>query len=107
MAAAIEVAGDIVAAGSAISGLILVYIGSQSASFATFQPTERRTVGDAYRRRAWFAFVGLVLFLLAVALALFGKLLAVPCLVYGALTLLMVALCWVVATAILTVQEIR
>jgi hypothetical protein len=107
MAQAAEVAGDIVTAGSAISGLILVYIGSLTASFATYQPTEKKAVVASYSQRAWFAFIGLVLFMIAIVLALIGKWLDVPCMIIGALVLLIVALIWVLVTAILTVLEIK
>ena len=107
MEKAVEIAGDIVAAGAAVSGLILVYIGGLSASFATFQPQEKKSVRDSFLRRAWFAFVGLVLFLLAVTLALFGKWLSIPCMVVASLILLIVAFVWVLATAVLTVLEIK
>jgi hypothetical protein len=107
MAQATEVAGDIVTAGSAISGLILVYIGSLTASFASYEPTEKRSVIGSYALRAWFAFVGLVLFMIAIVLALLGKWLDVPCLIIGAMMILFIALLWVIATAILTVMEIK
>ena len=102
-----ETAGDIVAASSAIAGLILVYIGAISSSFASFQAQERRTVVGSHQRRAWFAFVGLVLLLLSVSLALCGKWLDVQCLTLAALVLLFVGLLWVIATAVLSVMEIR
>jgi hypothetical protein len=107
MAKAVEVAGDIVAASSAIAGLILVYVGSLTASFGTYQPQERRTVLPSYRRRAWFAFIGLTLFLLSVALALGGKWLDLECMVVGSFWLLLTGLVWVGATAILSVLEIK
>jgi hypothetical protein len=106
MASAGEISGDITAAASALAGLLLVYIGSLSASFATYQPTERRAVVSSYKRRAWFAFIGLAIFLVTVVLSLFGKLLVVPCLVLAALALLIIATIWTLVTAIFTVQEI-
>ena len=107
MANVAEVAGDIVASGSALSGLILVYIGSLSTSFGAYQTQERRTVLGSYQRRAWFAFVGLVLFLLSALLGLVGKWLDLGCAVVGALTFLLVGFGWLLIVAVLTVREIR
>lgn len=104
---AAEIGGDIAAAGSAVAGLILVYIGALSASFGTYQPQEKRAVRPSFQRRAWFAFAGLVILILSVALALIGKWLAINCLVLGALTLLGIGLAWVIVTAALTVMEIK
>jgi hypothetical protein len=107
MGQAIGVAGDIAATGGALAGLILVYLGSITASFATFQPAERRTVLASHQRRVWFAFVGFVLFLIAVALALFGKWLAIPCMVVSALMVLSIGMIGLIVAAVLTVMEIK
>lgn len=107
MARGAEVAGDIVAAGSAVAGLVLVYIGSLSAGFSAFQPQERRAVTPSYQRRAWFAFVGFALILVAVTLALIGKWLDIDCMAVSALWLLVVGLAWVLVTGVLTVMEIK
>ena len=107
MAKAVEVAGDIAAAGSAVSGLILVYVGALSASYGAFQPQERKAVLGSYQKRAWFAFIGLILFLFSVTLSLFGKWLELDCAIVAAMGLLLLGFCWVVATAVLTVLELR
>ncbi len=107
MAAAIEVAGDVAAAGSALAGLILVYMGAVAASFDSFEPQERKTVGPRHRGRAWFAFVGLILCLGSVGLALFAKWLAIECMAASALFILAIALAWVVGTALMTVRDMK
>lgn len=107
MLRAIEVAGDIAAAGSALAGLILVYLGSITSSFASFQPAERRAVLASHQRRVWFAFAGFVLFLIAVALALFAKWLNMPCMAVAALMILLVGMIGLVIAAVLTVMEIK
>jgi len=104
---AIEVAGDIAAAGGALSGLMLVYMGALSSGFSTFEPMEKPAVRPSYQRRTWFAFAGLVLFLAAVTLALFGKLFDLPCVILGALALLLLGMGWLVATAVFTAMEIN
>jgi hypothetical protein len=53
--------GDVIAAGAALSGLILVYLGSVAAGYAGFDAAAQRTVRTSFQRRAWFAVVGVVL----------------------------------------------
>lgn len=103
----LPIAGDVAAASGALAGLVLVYLASVTASFSGFQPAEKRSVLASHQKRVWFAFVGFALFLLCVCLALFGKWLAIPCMVIAALSLLVVAMAWLLATAILTVLEIK
>lgn len=106
MAAASEISGDIAAAGSAIAGLLLVYVGSLSASFGGFQPQEKRSVKAAYQRRAWFALIGLLLCLGAVGGSILGKWLCLSWLTIVSLALLLAGLGWVAVTGVLTVWEI-
>ena len=61
----------------------------------------------SFQKRGWFAFVGLLLFLVSVALAIVRKWLAIHCMVIASLVLLLIGLCWVLATAVLTVLEIK
>jgi hypothetical protein len=107
MPSAIEVAGDVAAAGGALAGLILVYLGAVSASFDRFDKVQQQFVVGAHRRRAWFGFAGLAFCLVSVALALLGKWLAAPCLATAALMILTLALVWVLIAAALTVLGIR
>jgi hypothetical protein len=104
---AIEVSGDVAAAGSALAGLILVYLGAVVASFATFAPAEKRAVAGHHQGRAWFALVGLVLCLASVGLSLFAKWLDIPCMAVTGLSVLVLGLVWVIATAVLAVREIK
>jgi hypothetical protein len=103
---ALEVAGDVAAAGAALAGLILVYLGAVVASYASFDATAQKTVRARHQGRAWFAFAGLTLCLLSVSLALFAKWLAIGCMAVAALIILALALAWVLATAVLTIREI-
>ena len=102
-----EIAGDVASSSGTLAGLILVYIGALATGFGGFEPQERRTVAGSYQKRAWFAYVGFVLFLMSVALALTGKWLAVDGLPVAALALLIFGLAWVLVTATLTVLEIK
>ena len=107
MGRAIEVAGDVAAAGSALAGLILVYLGTVLASYASFDARAQPVVRARHRTRAWFAFGGLAICLLSVGLALFAKWLDVNCMAISALLILALGLAWVLATAVLTILEIR
>jgi sterol desaturase/sphingolipid hydroxylase (fatty acid hydroxylase superfamily) len=107
MASATEIGGDVVAAGAALAGLMLVYMGALSTSYSTFQPQERRTVRASHLKRTWFAFVGLAVFVAAVTLALLGKLLGLPCMILGALGLLFIGCAGLLTTAVLTALEIK
>lgn len=102
-----EIAGDVASSSGTLAGLILVYIGALATGFGAFEATERRSVAGSYQRRAWFAYVGFVLFLISVALAVLGKWLAVDGMAVGALALLIVGLAWVLVTATLTVMDIK
>lgn len=64
-------ASDIVGAGTALAGLVLVFLGSVSNGYEAYAPQERRSVVKKYRRRALAAFAA---FALALGAALFGLL---------------------------------
>lgn len=68
MAGTIEIAGDVASAASAVAGLTLVFIGAISSSFDSYQKTEQAAIRPRYQRRAWFAFAGFTLTLLATSL---------------------------------------
>jgi hypothetical protein len=67
------IAGDIASAGTALAGLLLVFMGSIATSFDTYEKTEKRTVLSRYRYRIWFAFLGLLLSLIAAVISLIAK----------------------------------
>ncbi len=107
MAGAIEIAGDVASAAAAVAGLTLVFIGAISSSFDSYQKTEQATIRSRYQRRAWFAFVGFALTLLATSLALISKLFTFPCATIAALVILFVALIFVLFAGLFAVREIR
>jgi hypothetical protein len=107
MAGTIEVAGDIASAASAVAGLTLVFIGAISSSFDSYQKAEQSTIRFRYQRRAWFAFVGFALALLATSLALISKLLNWECATIAALVILFAALIFVLFAGFFAVREIR
>lgn len=102
----ISIAGESVTAATALAGLILVYLGSLTASFSTYQPQERKSVLASFQKRAWIAFVGLVLALLSAALGVIGKWLPNECVADVGTAFLLVAFAWGVGIALVTAREI-
>ena len=68
-----DVSGDIAAAATALAGLILVYLGALAASYSAYDAEFQSAVRPSYRRHAWLAFWGLVVGLVAAAMALIAE----------------------------------
>ena len=68
-----SVAGDIADAGTALSGLILVYLGAVAVRYETLDPRDQSSARDVYRRHARRAFRGIVIALVAAIAALIAK----------------------------------
>ena len=107
MTSAAEIGGDVVAAGSAIAGLMLVYIGALSSSYGTFDAREKPAVRASFQRRAWFAFVGLLLNALSIPFGLAAKGLDNSCALFASLGMLVLGVVWLVVVATLSVLEIK
>ena len=101
------IAGDVLAGSTALAGLLLVYLGGLAAGYAGYETTQQPAVRPSFRRRAWFGFVGLAVSILAAGLALAAKWAALDCMAAASAFLLLVAFGWGIATALLTVLEIR
>ena len=69
----IAVADDVVTAGTALSGLILIYVGSLVTKFESYAAEEQGAIKARLQSRAWIAFAGMGFSLLAAALAVIGK----------------------------------
>ena len=69
----VSVASDIVAAGTALAGLILVYLGAVAVRYETLDPKDQSASRDVYRRHARRAFRGVVIALVAAIAALTAK----------------------------------
>jgi hypothetical protein len=106
-AGVLSLTGDIIAAGAALAGLILVYLGSVATGYAGFDATQQESVRAPFQRRAWFAVVGVVLAIAASGAAVFGKWLLNICLAGTSVILLSLALIWVVVSAVLIAFEVR
>jgi hypothetical protein len=99
--------GDIIAAGAALAGLILVYLGAVANEYASFPKTDQSAVRSVFARRAWFAALGIAFSISASGIAVLGKWQAQSCLVGAAAILLALALVWSVVIAILLAAEIK
>jgi hypothetical protein len=104
---ALSLAGDVIAGGVTLAGLILVYLGSVTAGFATFDRTSQGTVRAAYQRKAWLAVVGILFGLSASGLAVIAKWQSASCAATFSIWLLIIALGWAALTAILSALEVR
>jgi hypothetical protein len=103
----IAVAGEVVTAGTALAGLILIYIGSLVNAFGSYQAQEQKTVRTRFLRRAWVAFVGMVLALVAAAMAVLAKWLQNGCLGDVSVWFLLAAFAWAILSVVLIIREIR
>ena len=80
--------GQIFAGGTALAGLVLVFLGSVLASYDSFEPTARRAIKSKYQWRAWLAFAGFAFSLIAAACGLIGLIIGPStCLVLGIIAL--------------------
>jgi hypothetical protein len=73
MANPTEIAGDVIGAGTALAGLLLVFLGSAATSFDSYDAVQQDAVRGRYQLRGWLAFSGFVISLISAGLALFGK----------------------------------
>ena len=103
----ITVAGEVASAATALAGLILVYLGSISASFGSYDFTQKGAVRASHRRRAWLALVGFIVSLLAAVLAILSKWLPCETLADVAVIALFLAFFGAAISALLTVLELN
>lgn len=103
----LSVSGEIVTAGTALAGLILIYIGALVTSYGSFAATEQKSVKGKFQQRAWLAFVGLFLAMLAASLAILGKWTQSPCATNAAAIIILVAFAWGLFVTVAAVREIR
>jgi hypothetical protein len=105
--AGLDVVGDVVGAATALAGLILVYLGSIAASFGSFTVEQRDAVLRPHQWRAWAAFSGFVVALLAAVCAIIAHWTKCEGLANFAVIALFLAFVGGIASAFLTVMEIR
>lgn len=103
----ISVAGEVASAATALAGLILVYLGSISASYGSYDHTQKGAVRVSHQRRAWLAFVGFIISLLAAIFAVLSKWLPCETLADVAVITLFLAFISAAISALVTVMEIN
>jgi hypothetical protein len=101
-----NLAGDVIAAGTALAGLILVYLGSVVAGYERFDKPQQPSVRPIYQRRAWFAVAGIVFSIGASGTAVLGEWLANSDMANASIVILALALIWAVITAFLIASEV-
>ena len=69
----VSVAGDVAEAGTALSGLILVYLGAIAVRYEAIDTKSKADKRDYYQRHAWLASIGIVFALVAAFFALIAK----------------------------------
>ena len=69
----VSIASDIAGAGTALAGLILVYLGAAAVRYETLDPKHQASARDDYRQHARRAFRGLVIALVAAVAAMTAK----------------------------------
>lgn len=99
-------ASDVIGAGTALAGLVLVFLGSVSNGFEAYAPQERRSIVKKYRRRASTAFAAFTLALGAALLGLLSKWLQLASLTGAGLVLLILSFVAVVWIGLGEVREI-
>lgn len=105
--AALDIAGTIVGASTATAGLILVFIGTTTAAYESYQAQERRTVKARYRKRAYTAFVALIVSISAVVFGLLADWLDAPGLAVVSFGFLVLSLLGVLWASYVSISEIK
>ena len=104
---ALAATGEIVTAGTALAGLMLIYIGIQVTNYGGYTATERKTVRPKFQLRASLAAIGVVLALIAAASGLVAKALESQSGAIWAVSISVIAFIWTIIVAIANVREIK
>lgn len=104
---ALAVTGDVISAGTALAGLMLVYVGYQVSEFGSYSATERKTVKPKFQLRVALALIGIVLALLAALVALLTKASGSENGASIAVTLAVLSFGWTVVVAGANFREIK
>ena len=103
----LDAAGDVAAAATALSGLLLVFIGAVTSAYQSYETTARKAVRGRFLTRGALSFAGFVFSLVSAVAALSAKVVGSPCLVIVSLAFLGLAFGVVLVAGALTVWEIR
>ena len=103
----VAASGEVVTVGTALAGLILIYIGGLVTALSEYQEYEHKAVRVRFIRRAWIAFVGFALALVAGALGVMGKWLTNPTLGNASVWVLLAGFVYAVIATIQAIREIK
>lgn len=104
---ALEATGDIIAAGTALSGLMLVYVGAQLANFDSYTASEKSSVKKKFQVRIGLSGIGSIIGLLAALFALFAKINASENLAMTSVSLAVIAFLWAIFVMAANMWEVR
>ena len=104
--AQMAIAGVIVGAGTALAGLILVFLGGIFTSYESYDADQQTAVRSKYILRASLALAGFITALLAAGFGLAAHWLCPCSLVYGGAILLSVAFVLILVVAIMAVRDL-
>ena len=98
--------GQLFAGGTALAGLILVFLGGILTSYDAYDTPDKKSVKGKYRRRAWIAFLGFLASLISAGAGLAGLFLGAGGWLPTGLIALGLSAILLVAIALLSVLEI-
>lgn len=76
-----HIADQLLTAGTALAGLILIFLSNAATAYEAYKPDERRTVRQKYRSRGWLALCAFTGALISAILSLFYYWVKSPCLI--------------------------
>lgn len=92
--------------GTALAGLILVFLGGTINAFDSYSPMEKPSVQKKYRYRAWISFAGFFSAILSALSALAWNWIRSPFWEYISLTTILISFIFVIVLAVLSVKEV-
>ncbi len=103
----LDVASTVTGAGTALAGLVLVYIGMLVNAFQGYEKAAQRTVKARFLVRAWVGFVGFLFAIVAAAVAVSAAWLSNECAADFSVILLGLGFVAATLSTLLTVLEIK
>lgn len=101
-----KIADQLLSGGTALAGLILVFLGSTLTAYDSYAADQQRSVRARYRTRALLAFLGFVGSLVAAVAGMSTHVFASPCAVVVGAVFLGIALLLTLACAALMLSDV-
>ena|SRR5579864_5953440 len=96
-----DLAGDLFTGGTALAGLVLVFLGGIVSAYDSFSREDKPFVRDRYRRNGALALGGFLASLLAAIFGLIAKSCVLPALLWSAAAALALAFAFVMCLAVI------